>query len=166
MPLSDFGTQLNPVAFTIKEKIVQEGDDVAELLGFTHYVEPEHGATLGTPGRKFTLWQRILKFFGFAPKPYGPKGSAVYDVESLKNYPRVFAEGEEVIVTEKIHGSNARYLFDGKKFWVGSHKKWWKDSGNIWEMCIRDRARASHRRRRFTPGVGRQSREAGRSTKC
>ena len=132
MPLSDFGTQLNPVAFTIKEKIVQEGDDVAELLGFTHYVEPEHGATLGTPGRKFTLWQRILKFFGFAPKPYGPKGSAVYDVESLKNYPRVFAEGEEVIVTEKIHGSNARYLFDGKKFWVGSHKKWWKDSGNIW----------------------------------
>jgi RNA ligase (TIGR02306 family) len=56
----------------------------------------------------------------------------VYDVESVKNYPRVFTEGEDVIVTEKIHGSNARYMFDGKTFWVGSHKKWWKDKANIW----------------------------------
>jgi RNA ligase (TIGR02306 family) len=111
---------------------VSEGDDVAELLGFKHYEEPEHGAPLGTPGRTLPLWQRILKFFGYKPRPFGPKVSTVYDVESLKNYPRVFAEGEEVIVTEKIHGSNARYLFDGKKFWIGSHKKWRKDSGNIW----------------------------------
>jgi RNA ligase (TIGR02306 family) len=56
----------------------------------------------------------------------------VYDVESVKNYPRALLAYEEVIVTEKIHGSNARYYFDGKQFWVGSHKKWWKDKTNIW----------------------------------
>jgi len=109
------------------------GDDVAELLGVVHYVEPEPGFALGTQGRKLTFWQRILKFFGFGPKPYGPKnGPGAYDVESLKNYPRVFTEGEPVIVTEKIHGSNARYMFDGKTFWVGSHNKWWKEQNNIW----------------------------------
>ena len=37
-----------------------------------------------------------------------------------------------MIATEKVHGSNARYYFDGKQFWVGSHKKWWKDKTNIW----------------------------------
>ena len=111
----------------------QEGDDVAELLGFTHYEEPDQSYVLGTQGRKLTLWQRILKFFGYAPKPFGPKdGPGVYDVESVKNYPRALTADELVIVTEKIHGSNARYYFDGKQFWVGSHKKWWKDKTNIW----------------------------------
>jgi hypothetical protein len=113
--------------------IVRVGDDVAELLGITHYEEPEPGFNIGTQGRKLTLWQRILKYFGFGPKPFGPKnGPGAYDVESLKNYPHVFVEGEPVIVTEKIHGSNARYMFDGKTFWVGSHKRWWKEQNNIW----------------------------------
>jgi RNA ligase (TIGR02306 family) len=120
---------------------VNEGWDVSELIGVTHYEEPEPGFALGTQGRKLTLWQRILKYFGFGPKPYGPKnGPGTYDVESLKNYPRVFdvpqagqiSSTEQVIVTEKIHGSNARYMFDGKTFWVGSHKRWWKEQNNIW----------------------------------
>ena len=110
-----------------------EGNDVVALLGITHYVEPDPTYVLGTLGRKLTFWQKILKFFGFAPKPFGPKDSpGAYDVESLKNYPRVLEEGEEVIASEKIHGSNARYMFDGKTFWVGSHHKWWRDKTNIW----------------------------------
>lgn len=152
MPLSDFGTEIKNTGYRIKAPeaakmllsspwqsgqssfaYVTEGDDVAELLGFKHYVEPDPTYVLGTPGRKLTLWQKILKFFGYAPKPFGPKNApGVYDLESIKNYPRVFESGEPVIVTEKIHGSNARYLFDGKTFWVGSHKKWWKDKTNIW----------------------------------
>jgi|ERR1700678_2654095 len=124
MPLSDFPELLG--AF-------REGEDVSELLGFKHYEEPDQTYVLGTQGRKLTLWQRVLKYFGFGPKPFGPKnGPGVYDVESVKNYPRALAEGEPVIATEKIHGSNARYYFDGKQFWVGSHKKWWKDKTNIW----------------------------------
>jgi hypothetical protein len=113
--------------------IAGEGDDIAELIGVTHYEEPEPGFNLGTPGRKLTMWQRVLKFFGWAPKPYGPKNApGVYDVESLKNYPRVFTEGEPVLITEKIHGSNARYTFDGKTFWAGSHRRWCRPGEGIW----------------------------------
>jgi tRNA-binding EMAP/Myf-like protein len=134
LPLSEFGQYMPISNFTLVNGIpVCEGDDVAELLGVTHYVEPEPGFNLGAQGTKLTFWQKVLKFFGFGPKPYGPKnGPGAYDVESLKNYPRVFVEGEPVLVTEKIHGSNARYTFDGKKFWAGSHHRWWKEQGNIW----------------------------------
>jgi RNA ligase len=143
LPLKDFGCtdslhNVGYISLNGHSIPVSEGDDVSEILGITHYEEPEPFA-LGTQGRKLSLWQRILKFFGYAPKPFGPKNAGgVYDVESLKNYPRVFQMGtlitpaEEVIVTEKIHGSNARYVFDGKTFWVGSHKRWWKEQGNIW----------------------------------
>jgi RNA ligase (TIGR02306 family) len=125
MPLAEFPQLIG---------IAGEGDDVAELLGVTHYVEPEPGMSTENPKRKLTLWQRILKFFGLGPKPFGPKLQIpVFDVESLKNYPRALVEGEPVLLTEKIHGSNARYVFDGKRFWVGSHKTWRKhDNTNIW----------------------------------
>jgi len=130
LPLSDF---VSVIGFGPKPHGWEEGDDLASEIGITHYVEPDPTYVLGTPGRKLTLWQKILKFFGLAPKPFGPKNSpGAYDVESLKNYPRLFQEGEEVIATEKIHGSNARYMFDGKTFWVGSHHRWWKDKRNIW----------------------------------
>jgi hypothetical protein len=141
MPVSEFETKMIPPGMNhpviMQTQGWEEGDDVAELLGFTHYEEPDPSYVLGKQGRKLTLWQRILKFFGFGYKPYGPKdGPGQYDVESVKNYPRALAEGEEVIATEKIHGSNARYYFDGDKkkptFWVGSHNKWWKDKTNIW----------------------------------
>jgi hypothetical protein len=115
------------------EGVASEGDDIAELIGVTHYVEPEPGMSTENAKRKLTMWQRVLKFFGWAPKPYGPKNApGVYDVESLKNYPRVFTEGEPVLITEKIHGSNARYTFDGKTFWVGSHRRWCRPGEGIW----------------------------------
>jgi len=132
LPLSEFtGGLVHDERF--KYGWIKDGDDVAAALGIQHYEEPEPGFNIGTQGRKLTLWQRILKYFGFGPKPFGPKnGPGAYDVESLKNYPHVFVEGEPVIVTEKIHGSNARYTFNGKKFWVGSHNRWCKEQGNIW----------------------------------
>jgi hypothetical protein len=116
------------------EGVAHEGDDVAELLGITHYTEPEPGMSTEQEKRKLTLWQRILRFFGYKPRPFGPNLQIpVFDMESLKNYPRVFTNGEDVIITEKIHGSNARYVFDGKHFWVGSHKAWRRhDNSNIW----------------------------------
>src|ERR1039458_8048498 len=136
MPLSVF-SRFNGQDHYINNTLVTEGDDVAELLGFTHYEEPDPAYVLGTQGRKLPLWQRILKFFGYKPRLFGPKNApGVYDVEGLKNYPRALVEGEEVIVTEKIHGSNARYYFDGKQFWVGSHKKWWKDKTNIFWRVV------------------------------
>src|SRR6202041_1262718 len=37
------------------------------------------------------------------------------DVENLRNFPDVFADGEPVVVTEKIHGTNCRVgLIEGE----------------------------------------------------
>jgi RNA ligase (TIGR02306 family) len=135
LPLSEFtGGLVHDERF--KYGWIKDGDDVAAGLGIEHYEEPEPSMSTENTKRKLTLWQRILKFFGFGPKPFGPKGIVKYDVESLKNYPRVFVEGEPVIVTEKIHGSNARYYFDGKTFWAGSHNCWRKhDGSNVWSKA-------------------------------
>lgn len=46
----------------------------------------------------------------------------------------------EVIITEKIHGSNARFCHDGTRLWVGSHRQikaedpkvwWWRVAQNM-----------------------------------
>jgi hypothetical protein len=144
MPMSDFA---NPVTFA-------EGDDVAELLGFKHYEEPEPVQNINrtkvqyqSPFRSpMAFWYWLLyklgikrdQLHGSNAKP--PKSAPpVYDVESFKNYPRLFSEGEEVIVTEKIHGSNARFMFDGKKMHVGSKNLWKSEKSTcIWRRALKE----------------------------
>ena len=53
----------------------------------------------------------------------------VYDVQSFYDYPDLLVPGETVIVTEKIHGTNARYVYHDGQFYVGSHKTWKKENG-------------------------------------
>lgn len=67
------------------------------------------------------------------PKTHAP----VFDIESLQKFPDILQPGEPVIVTEKIHGANARYTFVDGTFYVGSRNHWLKDSTNMW-------ARAAH----------------------
>ncbi len=43
------------------------------------------------------------------------------DVENLRNFPEVFSGGEEVIVSEKIHGTNARIGYVEGLLVAGSH---------------------------------------------
>jgi hypothetical protein len=159
MPISDFRLHdlsdpqvplFQPLAF------VKEGDDVSELLGITHYEEPEPVGNINTKSKQYKQWPpRSLKGFfywllyklGFDLN--GPTGGdfvkppkdapPVYNVQNLKNYPKVFTEGEPVLVTEKIHGSNARYMFDGEKIWVGSHKLWKSEKSTcIWRRALKD----------------------------
>jgi RNA ligase (TIGR02306 family) len=89
------------------EKGMKLGDDVTEDLGITRYV-PQ------LPGNK----SKLRGGYSIAPPP----GMIKYtDIENWKNYTDVFNEGEVVVVSEKIHGANARFaLLDGK-FYVGSH---------------------------------------------
>jgi hypothetical protein len=148
MPLTDFN--FGP------EDYPSEGDDVADLLGFKHYEEPEpapqmHGKQYkGYPkSLRGWFWYILAKLHIYRPAVYGadqckaPKQfSPVYDVEGFKNYPHTFAEGEEVIVTEKIHGSNGRYQFGSadQKMHVGSHNYWKSEKST----CIWRRALAQH----------------------
>lgn len=48
--------------------------------------------------------------------------------ENLKRYRDVLHEGEEVVVTEKIHGTNFTVLVDDDGFHLGSHNYFWKNN--------------------------------------
>ena len=157
MPLSEFGQYFPISNFTLINGLpVCKGDDVAELLGFTHYVEPEpvpqmHSKQYKGYPKSLRGWffYILAKLHIYRPVVYGadqckaPKQfSPVYDVEGFKNYPRTFTDGEEVFVTEKIHGSNGRYQFGSadQKMHVGSHNYWKSEKST----CIWRRALAQH----------------------
>jgi len=63
------------------------GLDCSEILGLIKH-EPVVPATMAG-----NVWNA------------GPKRTLNYDIENIKKYPRVLEEGEEVIFTEKIHGT-------------------------------------------------------------
>jgi len=78
------------------------GDEMMESLGIIRYEPPMD-----------------LTFNG--DNESGPSGTyPKYDVEPYKKYHTLIASGEEVVVTEKLHGASARYLFLGGRMWVGS----------------------------------------------
>lgn len=84
------------------------GMDVAHLLGVKHY-DP--------PTSNMSLMGRDTK----APENAMP----VYDVESFRKYGnRVFQPGEQVFVSEKVHGSNIRVCFRDGEIHVGSRTRW------------------------------------------
>lgn len=91
------------------------GDRVVEALGVSYFTPPEEKPTPG---------ERPVRRSKGQPMP-------IYGVDSLKKAPRLFAEGEPVLVTEKIHGTNFRFGWVprrilgfrfGWRFVVGSHR--------------------------------------------
>lgn len=93
------------------------GDDVMADLGIERYEPPIVMA--GADDLPQDQW----------PNAYASK----FDVENLQNYPSVIHEGEPVIVTEKIHGANARYLFQDGVFYMGSRTRWLRpDANHAW----------------------------------
>jgi len=94
------------------------GDDVADILGITHYVPPEPSVSLG----------KALS----APSPSVIAPS--YDIESFRRYAEaVFFPNELVFITEKIHGTNARFTFCDGKFHCGTRTRWiQEEEGCVW----------------------------------
>lgn len=76
-------------------KVVYEGDDVADSLGITKY-EPRVPAHMA--GEVANIHGRTVK----------------YDIENFKRYPDILQDGEEVVMTEKLHGT-----FLGFGWWPG-----------------------------------------------
>ena len=70
------------------------GTDLAKELGIVKYEPTERLTTKG--GRRATR------------KNSNPNFHKYTEIENYKNYPNGFVEGEPVIVTEKIHGTNFR----------------------------------------------------------
>jgi RNA ligase (TIGR02306 family) len=95
-----------------------EGDNVMELLGVERW-EP--------PPQKGSQGDMLSGLQAKGPDIHVP----VYDLENFRKFHRLFNEGERVILTEKIHGTNARYLFDGEAMHCGSRTTWKKAPGEF-----------------------------------
>jgi RNA ligase (TIGR02306 family) len=98
----------------------EPGDDVAPLLGIAHYEPPMAVHTGGNAERAMS---------GDRP---------VYDLESFRRYGlTVFSPGEPVVVTEKIHGCNARYTYQDGRMWCGSRNQWKAEAADsIWWQVL------------------------------
>ncbi len=95
----------------------QVGQDVASLLGITHY-EPS------------------LNDSGEIENPPGISAPE-YDVEHMLRFASLFQENEPVHVTEKIHGVNSRFIWHEGRMWCGSKKEWKKqDNQNLWWCAL------------------------------
>lgn len=85
------------------ERPLDEGDDVTGILGLTKYDPPipvHMAGQIRSPHAMFSKYTEI---------------------ENYKNYPNSIPDGELVVATEKVHGSNFRAgKFDGELH-VGSH---------------------------------------------
>lgn len=74
--------------------------------------------------RYYWAWQRwSAKRTQKKAKP--PFHVSEYDVEAYKRYP-VLELGETVVITEKIHGANARFVYSSRtrQLHIGSHTQW------------------------------------------
>jgi RNA ligase (TIGR02306 family) len=105
------------------------GDDVSELLGIKKYVEPIEHIKLG--GNRMR-------------RPPDSTICPVYDIESHRKYKGVFQAGEQVVVTEKIHGCNGRFTFHQRdedvepRLCVSSRQFFLVESDdNVWWLAAR-----------------------------
>lgn len=82
----------------------EEGQDLAEHFGVLHYEPPVQGGE----HKAFTK-RGLAEKAPFINPP-------TYDLDALRRYRYVFEDKELVFVTEKIHGANARYVWEDRGF--------------------------------------------------
>jgi RNA ligase (TIGR02306 family) len=99
------------------ENNVNEGDDMMTILGITKFEPPVKTVQLSVGGRKIKYHQN-------------PNFKVYYKFPNQKNVPDMFSEEDEVVITRKLHGTNARYgivrkkklsLWDRVKMLFGNH---------------------------------------------
>lgn len=153
MPISDFKEELCHVDWN-------EGTDVSDTLGITHYeaTEGTAGSNSAAPKRKARrpktvrgwanfLFYNAVRYVGLG-RLFGMHESSAmdvsfdaptYDVEALKCFSTHFENDEVVYVSEKIHGSNARYVFLDGTMYAGSHYQWKSpDSPCVFTRALKD----------------------------
>lgn len=102
-----------PMPFDLRNYGV--GDDLTEGLGVTKWEPPPifNNEDAETPHVLFEKYS---------------------DIQNMRNYPNVILDGEEVVITEKLHGANSRHGYVNGEYMVGSHNmrkrenansKWW-----------------------------------------
>lgn len=97
--LASQGMLISPddIAYKVNPKYIQDEQDLAPTLGITKYEPPQPGFanTLGKGKNRNKKHEHPLfhKYNG---------------LDNIKWFPNLFKDGEEVVVQEKLHGTNAR----------------------------------------------------------
>ena len=95
-----------PMSYVAKSKMGREGymdgQDMMSILGVTKYEPPVKTVQLSVGGRKIKYHQN-------------PNFKVYYKFPNQKNVPDMFSEEDEVVITRKLHGTNARYGIVRKK---------------------------------------------------
>lgn len=103
---------------SVQNAMPELGEDVKDILGVAKYEIPEKSVQIMG---KVTS-KRIQN-------PYFTKYT---DIENIQNFPDVFQDGDMVVITEKIHGSNVRFGWlpieiNFKSWdWLGILRSLWK----------------------------------------
>jgi RNA ligase (TIGR02306 family) len=94
------------------------GDDVMETLGVVRYEPPTNGNGCASTRGPNPYAEPPPPSLAWVPK---------YDLEPYRKYGRhVLEPGEPVIITEKLHGTNARYAWRDGRMFCGSRTHWRK----------------------------------------
>ncbi len=112
-----------------------EGDEVSERMGIGAW----------EPGEQFSIAPDAEPDPGFLP---------VYDIESARKWaPAVLTDGEEVVLTEKIHGANGRFAWHMDRLWCASRTRFPKQApGEMW-WTVAERLGLADRLSRECPGI-------------
>lgn len=113
------------------------GDDVSGVLCIEKWLNPDEEVRLPTLTKRYGFFRRLLsKLFRSQAEKLGER-IPEYSVLNLRKVDWVFTEGEEVIYTEKIHGTNVRFGKVNGKLVVGSHRRIVSDNRNWLDKLLR-----------------------------
>lgn len=112
--LPSFGFLMKPPAGEWKP-----GDDAAEALGVTQYEPPVPIITDGLT----------------ATPPKSMAAEIKYDLENYRRWPELFAPGAQCYITEKIHGTNARFIWTGGELHIGTRTRWLNPGAHVWSRA-------------------------------
>jgi RNA ligase (TIGR02306 family) len=123
---NSFITSVNPTILSdawMNHPSSAVGMSIVEPLGLTKWDEPEEENLPNMPKTRGTNAEKA------------PQGWAMphYDIDGIRKYVNCLQSGEEIVLTEKLHGSNAGFSFDGERLWVKSRNFYKKqDEDDMW----------------------------------
>ncbi len=129
-----------PETLKVKELENALNHNVADQLGVVKYEEPEEVIQAQAVPYPKSRWEVFVSFirglFGLRRKA-APRPFPIYGVEHYRKNKRTLYEGEEIIVTEKIHGTNFAAGYIKGKFLVSSHKVLRKEDDSVYWRAAR-----------------------------
>jgi RNA ligase (TIGR02306 family) len=111
-------------------QVWRAGESIVELVGLTKWEEPEEENLPNMPKARGINAEKA------------PEGWKIphYDIDGVRKYIACLQEGEEIVLTEKIHGSNAGFCHDGTRLWVKSRNFYKKEDEDDmwWDVALRN----------------------------